>query len=389
MKGKKYFVSIISLVLIFAISLSCSALYYVFDQNYWDIVVQNIAWYKSDQNVSPGKFDSSYHYEEGRGFVIYNDFDVNGDTIPDISSSDLTDLITNPFELSGVSVTNQNGNEVNCYQEFDIPLNILDNGGQDIDLLCSLVIPTDMYRIICNNDVYVWFPRGKDFLEETFFVIVAYDSDNNPTVLEEGTNYYLSDIYEYYNGLYFDYTFGEHYYSALDLNISLDNAKDISYLRVSVLTHSSLIWYPGTTNEVEYASRIHPLQQFLIRDESIKSAPVDSDPAVIEGIEEINKRFDELYEIPDRHQVILDAQKNEIDKVKDDFNDIGNALDSVTTPNQQAIKDNINNIVGDSYDGDLAADVFSPIFANGLVIIMITFVFMFAMMSYILFGKKG
>ncbi len=389
MKGKKYFISIISLVLIFALSLSCSALYYVFDQNYWSIVVRNIAWYKSDQNVSPGKFDSSYTYEDGRGFVIFNDFHVNDDSIADISSSDLTDIITNPFELPGVSVTNQNGNEVNCYQEFDIPLNILDNGGQDIDILCSFLIPAEMYRIQCNDNNYVWFPRGNEFLEETFFVLVAYDSDDNPTVLEEGENYYLSNIYDYYLGVVPNYTLGENYFSALDLNISLDNAKDISYLRVSVLTHSSLVWYPGTTREVEYVSRIHPLQQFIIRNESIKSAPVDSDPAVIEGIEEINKRFDELYEMPDRHQVILDAQKNEIDNVKDDFNDIGNALDSVTTPNQQAIKDNINNIVGDSYDGDLAKNIFSPIFANGLVIIMVTFVFMFAMMSYILFGKKG
>lgn len=384
MKGKKFYVVIVVLILTLAFSFSAFSLYYVYDYHYWNIVWENSVWYKSPFADVTGRFDFKTVYDDDYGYFIYQDMYTSVDSVADYTSEELIGIVTNNIGSSSVQITLPNGTVANTYQYYDIPLNILDTSGQDIDMFFTLMAP-DVNRVKCEDDVYVYFPTGYTFLSNTYIDVQVYDSNGNGTFLEYGTDFYTTDLYDMYFD-YFDSPDSDH--SAVDLNISLEDVTDVAYIRITLFSSSSITYNNGY-GSTTVTSRINPWQKLFLRNDSVQVSPTPADPEVLAGLEEINKRFDELYEMPETHKQVIEAQKTEFDKIGDDLDNIGNALDSVTEPDRQEIMDKVNNIVGDSFDDTVVSGVFSPIFGFNLVIVMITWVFLFAMISYVLFGRKG
>lgn len=387
MKGKKFYVSISALVLMIIFSFSVFSLYYVYDYDYWKIVCQNIVWYKSPFSESSGRFDSKTVYNGDYGFFIYQDMHTGSDTIADYTADELNAMVTNDMKSSDLQVELPNGKIANTYRYYDIPLNILDNKGQTVDVLLTFLAP-NVTSVECLDGEYVFFPTGYSFFNNTSFIVHAVDSNGNATLLEAGDSYYTTDVYSFHFN-YLDSPSADQ--SAVDLNISLNRAKDIASIRITLLSYSSITYSTASFGKFTATSHINPWQKLLLRSDSIKLGDETSttDPDVINGIEDINKRFDELYEIDDTHKQILSDQKSEMDKIDNDLGNIGDALDSITAPSYQEIVKDIDDIIIGNYDEDVVKTLFSSTFSSKIVFSMISLVFIFSMMSYVLYGKKG
>lgn len=121
------------------------------------------------------------------------------------------------------------------------------------------------------------------------------------------------------------------------------------------------------------------------------SSPTPTDPAIIQGIEEIGDKLDQIYEqyLPrPGDDEDMEAIESGMSDVGDKLESAGEILGNVETVDPDDLPIGFDDVVGDNFIYDDVSGFFSVLMGPTFVI-MGTIVLSLGLISYIMFGKKG
>lgn len=402
---------ILSLQIFYVIAYAAAPSFY---GHYWEVVFASSNAYLQSDSLLPydkvwNKLDFTSYYNKEVGSFIYT---------PELTSDPGNTLsFRGEFDGEAANINNRYGDPVTNCILYQIPIALL----TDIDFDLSVTFrwfgsPSTLIKYGSNYVGLLPFGGHNSYLDNAVVRIYAYDNIGNYTQIPSDKVYFYnySDDFivtdpllnpKYYNdgsitqtGNSLGTTSDNMYYR--DLEIRNFSTKNLAYLQIYFLSTSSEYSYHYPEGYDRYLFTFSDYNIPYFQRLGVISSNFEPDPPVppTEGeliIESLGKVADimqnnlDYLSIPnDIQKGIVDTQRDEIDKVTTDLNDIGASISGegfFVSKGEVVHNNRFMNLFNVDHFNNSLGRVFNASVVTRLFFLMITF----GLMSYVLFGKAA
>lgn len=354
---------------------------------YWQDIITNTKVY-TFPNGGNAYSNTTYHGMskdygssnfDGLGYLYYNSYIITTTPSPD-------NLTLNKDSLQ-FNLTTGDSYTYNTVVIYSLPLNLKSLDGQYFDFSLAVFGPNNYPYTYGYLDAPYQYTQYSESLATCFIQCVTVDSTGKATILDYGIDFTSGSVVT-------DTTFklkssdSNYSFSAKQIQFKFTGVKDIQYLEVRLYTNTGTFADPY--NEGQYVtSRLAPMSGIAFVSGSLAEleSPSIGDQQIINEIQLLNQKMDFVVNQTEDQIAELLAIKQENDTVRNELEEMGDKLDSIDKPDPGGLINQVD-LTGKGYDDSIITSAFGTFFDTALISSMLLFVFLFALIGYILYGKK-